>query len=487
MQGLVHLPKRNVMYYGILAERNKGEHNPNPVTEHDPAAVARFMAAMKPAPKAAKAAQPTAVVKVPVPAKPAAVRKPKAVKEVKAAKAPKQAKEPKSGRQRKLTAEQARESFQKQKEGVTCKELANELGVSTYILSKTWIEDGLMERQRPGRRVAEIDRADVARMVQLYETNSLRTVGKIMGMSKDRLRMILASEGVALCKRGGWAEQKGRKRTAANVSSFSETQVRELHGRYEAGELITAVANSADISETHIYRLFKKHELLLRGQRVFAPQQNKVKELHGRYMAGEAVVKLAAEIGLSDKRLYALFKRDGFPVMLKRNGSHVSKLTEAQVRELHGRYMAKESVVAIGKEVGLTKRRLYQLFAVHELSLRGKGVQLNEAKVKELHGRYRSGQDIVSVAALVGVPHKRLYQLFAKYDLPLRGSVDSRSLTREAVLNLHGRYTSGEGIAELAGEIGVSGRRLYAIFGRGGLAVSKSMSDKAKANGRAQG
>lgn len=107
------------------------------------------------------------------------------------------------------------------------------------------------------------------------------------------------------------AEENARR---AHMSDLSHEDVIGLHARWEAGEHIMLLAAEAGISDSGLHKRFRELAPPPQdGSRRPSRRQHMTDEaaiaLHVRYLSGEGVDALAAELGCDRTSIYARFKR----------------------------------------------------------------------------------------------------------------------------------------------------------------------------------
>jgi hypothetical protein len=86
-----------------------------------------------------------------------------------------------------------------------------------------------------------------------------------------------------------------------------------FHARWEAGEHIAFLAVEAGISKAGLHKRFRELDEAPRASRRASRRQRMTAgmaaELHARYLAGEGITTLAAEVGCDRTSIYARFRR----------------------------------------------------------------------------------------------------------------------------------------------------------------------------------
>lgn len=96
-------------------------------------------------------------------------------------------------------------------------------------------------------------------------------------------------------------------------SRHTTEQLRALRVRWLAGEDLGALANERSVSVSRLAALWTERGLSAELPRRGRPRVSgvQIKAIHARWCAGESIVALAEEVGLPRSTLYAILRRSG--------------------------------------------------------------------------------------------------------------------------------------------------------------------------------
>lgn len=105
--------------------------------------------------------------------------------------------------------------------------------------------------------------------------------------------------------------ETGIKRTSSGLDSDLAKKVAATKARMEAKKAAAAAAESEAATEPEPVK--KNEEIMSEKPIKTGLSDEQIRVLHGRYLAGESMRKLAAEAGISWQRLSGIFQQEGLP------------------------------------------------------------------------------------------------------------------------------------------------------------------------------
>lgn len=151
---------------------------------------------------------------------------------------------------------------------------------------------------------------------------------------------------------------------------LDEDAVRALHARHMAGETIKALAAEAGVYSGTLSDHFKRYGLRSQRRKLLVTDDEAAAAL-AAHAAGQPWREIAREMNVSSKALRHLRRRAGEGVANLRINSSARRIDDDQVRALHARYMDGETQAALAAEVGINPTTLHTRFRA--LGLRGDG------------------------------------------------------------------------------------------------------------------
>lgn len=156
-------------------------------------------------------------------------------------------------------------------------------------------------------------------------------------------------------------------------------ELRELRIRYADGESLDALAAELSMSAGTLRWWWRKTKLNTKIVGRYRPRRrwsvDDLRDLRVRYVSGESVATLAAEVQTSPKSLTAAWTHHGLAREIPLDGFRVHGWTMAQLRRLAERWRSGASLAALGREIGVNSETIAS-------ALDRAGLRTNEMKAK---------------------------------------------------------------------------------------------------------
>ena len=144
---------------------------------------------------------------------------------------------------------------------------------------------------------------------------------------------------------------------------LNEEQARALHARWIApdGPTLGALATEAGLSQSALRDTFKRHDLPTRNPRKPQLTEAQVRAIHARYVAGEKLESLGAEIGCKGNWLRHLCHRHGLEILNRSDPAKVKSLDAATIEAAITAHARGTQWRVIAAELGISRDTLRRL------------------------------------------------------------------------------------------------------------------------------
>lgn len=200
--------------------------------------------------------------------------------------------------------------------------------------------------------------------------------------------------------------------------------------------------------------------------------ENAVRALHVRHLAGETIRALAAEVGLHSSTLGDYFKRHGL-----RGQLHKRLLTDDEAAEAFAAHAAGTPWQEIADTMGISARTLRGLrrksgeAAPGGARLNSSARRIDDDQVRALYARCAGGESLVALEAEAQIAPATLRRRFRALGLPpiVRPSGPAPfALTAEQIDAAMAARKAGQSWRAIAADMGCSRKTLALALGRGG-------------------
>ena len=146
-------------------------------------------------------------------------------------------------------------------------------------------------------------------------------------------------------------------------AKLTETAARAIHARWIApdGPTLGALATEAGLSQSALRDTFKRHDLPTRNPRKPQLTEAQVRAIHARYVAGEKLESLGAEIGCKGNWLRHLCHRHGLEILNRSDPTKVKSLDAATIEAAITAHARGTQWRVIAAELGISRDTLRRL------------------------------------------------------------------------------------------------------------------------------
>lgn len=367
-----------------------------------------------------------------------------------------------------LTEDAVRALHARNMAGETLKSLAAEVGLHSCTLSDYLKRYGLHGRHQ---KLCVTDEEEAAAFADHAAGKSWEEIANAMGISTKALRL--------LRQRKGQGDTPGGARLNSSVRRFDDACIRALHARYMDGESLATLGAEVQLDPSALRRRFSRLELSLvvrqRGPAAFTLTPEQRDEVVAARGAGQSWDAIAAGMGCSRKTLALAVGRAGhstaeFPGRTKNHSGAEEAAAVAAAVVAHAAGQRWDEIAA-----HLGWRRQTLVIAVRQAGYdtgnRQPRSPLVEDAWDEIVAERLAGRRLEEIAARRGMDRRALSRGLKQRGVGVKRAVQLViQIDEDVVRGLHARHMAGESIRVLAEEVGVSYTTLVRRFRRLGLA-----------------